>query len=143
MNFSTLSATEKMAVFASAVVAILGLWSFSNAWGSLMLVAVLAAIGMLLVLFAPGVMPNTRLPGSKGSLMLITGGIAAVIWALTALRLSPMDLRAPRDLRRAAVPRRARRGAGHGLVRLAGVPGGGWQVPDRRPEDLTHKSADK
>lgn len=85
MNFSTLSATEKMAVYASAVVAILGLWSFSNAWGSLMLLAVLAGIGMLLVLFAPGVLPNTRLPGSNGSLMLVTGGVAAVIWAFTAL----------------------------------------------------------
>jgi hypothetical protein len=85
MNFSTLGATEKMAVYASAVVAVLGLWSFSHAWGSLMLLAVVAAIGMLLVLFAPSVMPNTKLPGSKGSLMLLTGGIAAVIWALTAL----------------------------------------------------------
>jgi hypothetical protein len=69
----------------TSMVAILGLWSFSHAWGSLMLLAVLAAIGMLLVVFAPSVMPNTKLPGSKGSLMLLTGGIAAVIWALTAL----------------------------------------------------------
>ncbi len=85
MNFSTLNATEKMAVYASVVVAILGLWSWSHAWGTLMVLAVLAAIGMLLVLFAPSVMPNTKLPGSKGSLMLVTGGIAAVIWALSAL----------------------------------------------------------
>lgn len=85
MNFSTLNATEKMAVYASVVVAILGLWSWSHAWGTLMVLAVLAAIGMLLVLFAPSIMPNTKLPGSKGSLLLVTGGIAAVIWALSAL----------------------------------------------------------
>lgn len=85
MNFSTLNATEKMAVYASVVVAILGLWSWSNAWGGLMLLAAVAAIGMLLVLFAPSLLPDTKLPGSKGSLMLIAGGLAAVAWALTAL----------------------------------------------------------
>ena len=85
MNFSTLSATEKMAVYASVVVAILGLWSLTHAWGGLMVLPVLAAVGMLLVLFAPSIMPTTRLPGSKGSLLLLTGGLAAVIWALSAI----------------------------------------------------------
>ena len=85
MNFSTLSATEKMAVYASVVVAILGLWSLTHAWGGLMLLPILAAVGMLLVLFAPSIMPTTRLPGSKGSLLLLTGGLAAVIWALSAI----------------------------------------------------------
>ena len=85
MNFSTLSATEKMAVYASVVVAILGLWSLTHAWGGLMVLPVLAAVGMLLVLFAPSIMPTTRLPGSKGSLLLLTGGLAAVIWALSTL----------------------------------------------------------
>jgi hypothetical protein len=86
MNFANLNATEKMAVYASAVTAVLGLWSLSNSWGFLMLLPVLAAIGMLLVLFAPGIMPNAKLPGSKGSLLLVTGGAAAVFWALSTLR---------------------------------------------------------
>jgi hypothetical protein len=85
MNFSALSATEKMAVYASLLVAVLGLWSLSQGWGGLLILAVLAAIGMLLVLFAPALMPRTKLPGSKGSLMLVTGGVAAVVWALSAL----------------------------------------------------------
>jgi hypothetical protein len=86
MNFSTLSATEKLAVYAAVVVAVLGLWSLTHAWGGLMVLPVLAAIGMLLVLFAPSIMPNTKLPGSKGSLLVLTGGLAAVIWALSALQ---------------------------------------------------------
>jgi hypothetical protein len=85
MNFSKLSATEKMAFYAAVVAVVLGIYSFSNNWGALILVALLAAIGMLVVLFAPGIMPNTKLPGSRGSLLVVTGGAAAIVWAISAL----------------------------------------------------------
>ena len=75
----------KNLVASAIVVVVLGIYSFTNNWGGLILVPLLAAIGMLLILFAPGVMPNTKLPGSRGSLLLVTGGAAAVLWAISAL----------------------------------------------------------
>ena len=85
MNFSQLSANEKMAVYASAVVVVTGIVSLVNAWGALIILPLAAAVGTLLVLFAPSIMPNTKLPGSKGSLMLILGGVAALFWVISAL----------------------------------------------------------
>lgn len=40
---------------------------------------------MLVVIFLPQWSPQTKLPGSKGSLMLVVGGIAAVFAALALL----------------------------------------------------------
>jgi hypothetical protein len=85
MNFSTLSSTEKMAAYASLVVVVTAIVSLVNDWGGLIVVPLLAAIGMLAVLFAPSIMPNTKLPGSKGSLLVVTGGAAALFWAISAL----------------------------------------------------------
>lgn len=85
MNFSTLSSTEKMAAYASVVVVVTAIVSLVNDWGGLIVVPLLAGIGMLAVLFAPSIMPNTKLPGSKGSLLLVTGGAAALFWAISAL----------------------------------------------------------
>lgn len=82
---SKLSSNEKMAVYASAVVVVTGIVSLVNDWGGLIILPLLAALGMLLVLFAPSIMPNTKLPGSKGSLMLILGGVAALFWVISAL----------------------------------------------------------
>ena len=85
MNFSKLSSNEKLAVYASVVVVVTGLISLVRDWGFLIVLPLLAALGMLLVLFAPSIMPNTKLPGSKGSLLLVTGGVAAVFWVIAAL----------------------------------------------------------
>jgi hypothetical protein len=54
-------------------------------YGGIGLLAVLAAIGMLAIVFLPQLSPSTRLPGSKGSLMLIAGGIAGALMALAFL----------------------------------------------------------
>jgi len=85
MDFSKLSSNEKMAVFASVVVVVTAIVSLVNRWGGLIILPLLAALAMLLILFAPSIMPNTKLPGSKGSLMLVAGGVAAVFWLISAL----------------------------------------------------------
>jgi len=85
MDFSKLSANEKMAVYASAVVVVTGIVSLVREWGLLLILPLLAALGVLLVLFAPSIMPNTKLPGSKGSLLLVAGGAAAVFWIIPTL----------------------------------------------------------
>jgi hypothetical protein len=85
MNFSKLSANEKMAVYASAVVVVTGIVSLVNDWGGLIVLPLLAGLAVLLVLFAPSIMPNAKLPGSTGSLLLAAGGVAALFWVISAL----------------------------------------------------------
>jgi hypothetical protein len=83
MNFSKLDSTDKLAVYGSVAVivgAIVGGTVTYLGW-----IAVLAAIGMLAVIFLPQVSPSTTLPGSRGSLMVICGGAAAVVMLLGLL----------------------------------------------------------
>jgi hypothetical protein len=83
MNFSTLAANDKLGVYGSLAViigAIVGGTVTALGW-----VAILAALGMLAVIFLPQLSPSTTLPGSKGSLMLVCGGAAAVIMLLGLL----------------------------------------------------------
>jgi hypothetical protein len=80
---SKLSANEKMAVY-SAVVLVLG-GVISN-WGGLMWLSVLAGIAVLAVLFLPQFSPATKLPGSKGSILVALGGIAAAGAVIEFLR---------------------------------------------------------
>lgn len=85
MNFSQLNSNEKMAAYAAVVVLITSIVSLVNAWGGLIVLPLLASIGMLLVLFQSSMMPTMKLPGSKGSLMLVAGGVAAIFWVIAAL----------------------------------------------------------
>jgi len=85
MDISKLTANERMALFASVVAVVTGVISVINDWGGLVGLATVGAIGMALVLLAPSMMPTTRLPGSKGSLLLVTGGVTAIAWALATL----------------------------------------------------------
>ncbi|MGH2386292.1 MAG: hypothetical protein ACRDGB_14760 [Candidatus Limnocylindria bacterium] len=80
MDFSKLSQNEKLATYGSIAVIVGGLVGLGAA--GLGLLAVVAAIGMLAVVFLPQMSPSTRLPGSKGSLMLALGAIAAVVLVL-------------------------------------------------------------
>jgi hypothetical protein len=82
MDFSKLSANEKLAVY-GAVAAILG--GLVGSVSGLIWLAVLAAIGVLAVIFLPQLAPKTTLPGSKGSLLVALGGVAAVAAALSFL----------------------------------------------------------
>ena len=83
MNFSQLSANEKLATYGAVALVILGI--VSN-WGGLMWVAVLAGIGALAVIFLPQLSPTTSLPGSKGTLLVTLGGIAAAGAVIEILR---------------------------------------------------------
>ncbi len=80
MNFSSLSSNEKLAVY-GAIAAIVGVLIASFLSG-LTWFALLAGIGMLVVIFLPQLSPGTQLPGSKGSLMFLIGligGVAAIL----------------------------------------------------------------
>lgn len=85
MNFSRLSANEKLAVY-GAIAAIVGVLIASFLSG-LTWFALIAGFGMLAVLFLPQLAPGTQLPGSKGSLMFLLGliGGAAAVLALLSV----------------------------------------------------------
>jgi hypothetical protein len=84
MDLSKLNSNEKIAAI-GAVLAIIGsLVSFgSGPYG------VLTGIAMLAIIFLPQFSPTTKLPGSKGSLMLIVGGAAGIGALLTLLAWLP------------------------------------------------------
>jgi uncharacterized protein (TIGR02284 family) len=86
MDFSKLSQNEKLATYGAAAVIIGGIVAAST-WGryGIAWLGVLAAVGMLAIIFLPQLSPNTKLPGSNGSLMLVAGGAAAVILVLGLL----------------------------------------------------------
>lgn len=78
MDFSKLNQNEKLAVYgaiASVVGPLLATAGFGVGVGFFTL---LLALAMLAIVFLPQWSPQTTLPGSKGSLMVIVGGIAAL-----------------------------------------------------------------
>jgi len=85
MNFSKLDQNEKLAVY-GAVASIVGPilaavgYGFGVGWLTFVL-----AIAMLAIVFLPQMSPQTQLPGSKGSLMVVVGGIAGVSSLLALL----------------------------------------------------------
>jgi len=86
MDFSKLSQNEKLAVYGSAAVIVGLIIASAGFFGfGLGTLALLAAIAMLVVVFLPQRSAGTSLPGSKGSLMLICGGVAAAVLLLTFL----------------------------------------------------------
>ena len=84
MDLSKLNSNEKIAGL-GAVLAIVGsVVSFgAGPYG------VLTGIAMLVIIFLPQFSPTTKLPGSKGSLMLIVGGAAGIGALLTLLAWLP------------------------------------------------------
>jgi hypothetical protein len=84
MDFSKLSSNDKLAAI-GAVLAIVGsVVSFgAGPYG------VLTGIAMLVIIFLPQFSPSTKLPGTKGSLMLIVGGAAGIGALLTLLAWLP------------------------------------------------------
>jgi hypothetical protein len=85
MDFSKLSASDKMAIYASAAVAVLAIVALVQGWGALVILPLLAAVAMAAIVFWPQFSPTASLPGSKGTLMVIGGGVAAVFWVISAL----------------------------------------------------------
>jgi hypothetical protein len=91
MDFSKLSANEKLATYGAGA-AILGalVAQFGSIYGAGGLwLSLLLAIAMLAIVFMPQWSPTTTLPGSKGSLMLVVGGIAGVGALLGLLAILP------------------------------------------------------
>lgn len=82
MDFSKLGSNEKLAVY-GAVAAIIGsVLTFGGLGGGGF--GLVTGILMLVIIFLPQFSPGTKLPGSKGSLMLLVGGVSGIV-ALLAL----------------------------------------------------------
>jgi hypothetical protein len=79
MDLSKLGANERLA-FWGAIASIVGglLATFGYSGGGGLILTLLLGIAMIVILFLPQWSPQTSLPGSKGSLMLIVGGVAAI-----------------------------------------------------------------
>jgi hypothetical protein len=85
MDLSKLTANERMAVVAGAVVVVSGIISLINNWGTLMLVALLAGAVVVGGLLIPQLSPGTNLPAPRGVVMLGGGVVAAVSYLVTAI----------------------------------------------------------
>jgi len=86
MDLSKLDQNDRTAAFAAAVLVIAGLFAATTyvTYGITWL-GIVAGVGMLFVVLQPQIAPGVNLPGSKGSLMLIFGGVAGVIMVLALL----------------------------------------------------------
>jgi len=76
MNISKLSASERLALYgavATVVGATIAAASYPRHWGLTWLAAILG-LAMLAIIFLPQMSPTTKLPGNKGSLLLVVGG---------------------------------------------------------------------
>ncbi|HEX6474638.1 MAG TPA: hypothetical protein VF114_06080 [Candidatus Limnocylindria bacterium] len=74
-----------MIAISAGLVVLLSLYALLNAWGGLIVVPLLTALAALVILFLPAISPNTKAPGSKGSLLMVSGVLAALFWLLAAL----------------------------------------------------------
>jgi len=83
MDFSKLNSNEKLAVY-GAVAAIVGALLSFGGGGTFTL---LTGVAMLIIVFLPQFSPSTTLPGSKGSLMLVVGGVAGIAALLSLLAI--------------------------------------------------------
>jgi len=82
MDFSKFSQNEKLMVY-GAVAAVIG--GLVGGISGVIWISILAGLAMLVVLFLPQFSPQTKLPGSRGSLLVAIGGIGAVAAALAFL----------------------------------------------------------
>ena len=86
MNWASLSQNEKLAVYGS-IAAIIG--GLLGGLSYFIWLSVLAGIAMLVIVLLPMMSPGTTLPGARGTLMLIAGGVAAVFAVLALLMVLP------------------------------------------------------
>ncbi len=85
MDFSKLSSNEKLAVYGAAAAIIGSVLSFSGIGGGGF--GLVTGILMLVIVFLPQFSPGTKLPGSKGSLMLVVGGVSGLVALLALLSI--------------------------------------------------------
>jgi phosphoglycerol transferase MdoB-like AlkP superfamily enzyme len=88
MNYSSLSASDRRVLITGGIVAIVALLSFldpNGNWGSIMALTLLAGLGAVFVGLQAQLAPSTKLPVSKGLLLLILGAVAAGATAISML----------------------------------------------------------
>lgn len=86
MNFSALSANDRLAAIAAAIVVITGLISLAQQWGALVFLSLAAGVVALFVVLQPQIAPAVKLPMTKGVLLLGMGVISTVVLLVVALR---------------------------------------------------------
>jgi hypothetical protein len=86
MNVSTLSANDRLAAIAAAVVIITGLISIAQDWGALVFLSLAAGVVALFVVLQPQIAPAVKLPMTKGVLLLAMGAISTVVLLVVALQ---------------------------------------------------------
>jgi len=88
MNFNSLSSNEKLGLYGALAVIVGMLISSTGFFGfGLATLALLSAVAMLIVIFLPQMSGGSSLPGSKGTLMLATGIIAAAVLVITLIQV--------------------------------------------------------
>ena len=85
MDFAKLSSNEKLAVYGAAAAIIGSVLSFGGIGGGGF--GLVTGILMLVIVFLPQFSPGTKLPGSKGSLMLLVGGVSGIVALLALLSI--------------------------------------------------------
>jgi len=86
MNFSTLSANDRLAAIAAAIVVITGLISIAQDWGALVFLSLAAGVVALFVVLQPQIAPAVKLPMTKGVLLLGMGAISTLVLLVVALQ---------------------------------------------------------
>jgi len=86
MNFSTLSANDRLAAIAAAIVVITGLISIAQDWGALVFLSLAAGVVALFVVLQPQIAPAVKLPMTKGVLLLGMGAVSTVVLLVVALQ---------------------------------------------------------
>ena len=89
MRFSQLSAEDRWNVILGVIVVVTGLVSFLDPTGSrggLVLLGVLGGVLAAFVAVQPQVAPTTRLPSTRGTVLLVAGMLAAGGFVLGGLR---------------------------------------------------------
>ena len=88
MNYSSLSATDRRVLITGAIAALVGFLSFldpNGSWGPIMALTLLAGLGAVFVGLQSQLAPSTKLPVTKGLLLLILGGVATAATAIAML----------------------------------------------------------
>jgi hypothetical protein len=80
MDLARPSPIDRLGVLAAGLVVVTGLISTATGWGAILVLAVLAGVGTLGVILAPRFAPSVRLPGSRGSLLVLLGVVAILSW---------------------------------------------------------------
>jgi hypothetical protein len=88
MNFSKLSAADKRTLVLGAIVAVAGVLSFmdpSGSWGAVVVIGILGGLLAVYVAVQPQMAPAMKLPATKGMLLLVAGGAAALGFVIAGL----------------------------------------------------------